>query len=59
MSEQQYEVKMRLEFNTTVTVRAASPEEALEKAKAGTFEDDGLDCAEMCNWETRGIAKAT
>lgn len=47
----QYTLSMRLEFDTTVTVEATSEDEAMAKAKAGDFVDDGMPGASMCNWE--------
>ena len=50
----QWAVSMRLEYDSTVIVEAATVEEAKAQAKAGHFVDDGMLGASLANWEVHG-----
>ena len=54
-----YLVPMKLTFNTTVVVEAASEEEAREKAQKIDLDDDGMSGAELCDWEVTGTPRQT
>jgi hypothetical protein len=47
----QYTVRMRLEYVTTVTVEASSENEANAKAQDCQWVDDGMNTAELINWD--------
>ncbi|RAK68840.1 hypothetical protein [Phenylobacterium kunshanense] len=52
-----YEVPMTITFRTTVTVQADSAAAAVVKAQRAAFYDDGMNGAEMCDWEVTGAAR--
>ncbi len=50
----EWTVRMRLSFNATVIINAASEKEAEEKANGALWDDDGMNCAEMVDWGVIG-----
>lgn len=46
-----FEIDMKLTFRTSVMVQAETAAGAIEKAKRAAFYDNGMDRAEMSDWE--------
>ncbi len=53
-----WSVAMRITLRTSITVEAATAEEARAKADSGDWEDDGYPYAERVDWQTQGAPKA-
>lgn len=50
----QFAIQMTLTYRSTVTVEADDEEQALAKAQAVEFVDDGMSGAELTDWAAHG-----